>query len=303
MPALASLKNVTIPSSLLASLKSLNSSLPTLDQLRTDMDQFIRGPIDLLRSNINSTLSNSTINIALLPIPAKNSINICSKLDPSFIDRIGEDLSKFVKIALIVLGVVMLLLMVSGMIWESYRYKAHVTGIERARKAWTLDLGKGDDALSTSNLQTFITATRHPLLSLILAKISHMLGLSSKRRKSLNWFLLYICHPIALMFLLFGLVGLLTISIEIALLEGPVKTSAQNRVAVGVADFSGGVESSINALMNQTSFYYARDSNKVIMGLQNEINNNLVRSSSFPYLRLTSPISSSFLFWLYSLAG
>lgn len=54
-PDLSALDNVTLPSSFEQGLVNLNSSLPTLDELRTKMDEIIQGPFEKLKVEINSS--------------------------------------------------------------------------------------------------------------------------------------------------------------------------------------------------------------------------------------------------------
>jgi hypothetical protein len=276
VPVLNSLSNVTLPSSVLSSLKSLNSSLPTLSELKNDLNKFISIPINDLRGKINSTLHNSTIEIATLPVPARSSIDLCSNLDTRFVDEIGIDMRRFVEVALITLGVAAICLMLLGILSERYRYYSHLRGIERARSAWRADSATDHDPLSTSSLRAFINDTHYPLLSLIVSKISSHLKLPIRRRNQLHWFLSYIFHPSALIFLLIGAFGLIIISIEIALLEGPVRSQAQARALRGAANFGSTVAETLNQQMNHTSTKYAMDSNHVILGLQDDINQKLV---------------------------
>lgn len=81
------------------------------------------------------------------------------------------------------------------------------------------------------------------------------------------------------MFLALGATGLAIISIEIALIQGPVKSQAQTRVAEGISTWGQIVSSTINDQMNATSIKYATESNHLIMGTQNDINNHLVSPS------------------------
>lgn len=71
------------------------------------MNSLISTPIEALRANINSTLSNRTIEVEMLPVPAKQTVEICNDLDTSWIDDVGHDLGQFIKVAM---GLVVLLM-------------------------------------------------------------------------------------------------------------------------------------------------------------------------------------------------
>jgi len=107
IPELSALENITLPSTVIDALTELNSSIPTLDEFRSSMNSLISTPIEALRTNINSTLSNRTIEVEMLPVPARQTVEICNDLDTSWIDDVGHDLGKFIKVAM---GLVVLLM-------------------------------------------------------------------------------------------------------------------------------------------------------------------------------------------------
>ena len=287
LPSLDSLKNVTIPSSVLQSLIALNSSIPTLDSLRATLNQVISAPIERLRTEVRSSLANSTISIAALPLPAKQNVQFCAQeLDLGFIDEIGALLFKFVKIGLVLLAAAIALIIIAGGLWENYRYKAYLRGIDQAREAWLLDRGsdvRGGE-LSKEDLRAFLEASQHPTFSLLLAKISR--NWSQGRKTTSRWFGSYILHPSAIAFLIIGVVGLIVIEIELGLLEGPVRDQIQQQSSRGLGGFSAKVLASVNGNMNATSIKYASDSNAVVTGLQKNINEDLV--SFLPFVRFAS---------------
>lgn len=77
-PSLSFLENVTLPDGFLNSLQSLNSSLPTLDELKEQMNSIIAVPFEGLRTSINGTLGNATVDRNLLPIPQKEQLAFCA---------------------------------------------------------------------------------------------------------------------------------------------------------------------------------------------------------------------------------
>lgn len=280
-----------MPSSILDGLTSLNESIPTLDELRATLDSAISTPINSLRASINSTLSNATIDVDTLPVPAKGTVDLCSNLDTSFISDVGDDIGRFVKIALGLVVVLMVLLVAACAVWERYRYRAFLEGIMRARESWLIDLGVSSasspntqadarDALSKSNLLSFISASNHPTLSLYLSRIATWCRMPTDRRTSLYWFGSYICQPVALAFLALGVVGLLLVQIQLAVLEGPLRDLAQSRAADGASEFSSSVTGGINSKMEALGAEWATSSNQRIVALQDNINEDLVSYDS-----------------------
>lgn len=286
MPTLSSLSNVTIPSSILQSLIALNSSLPTLSQLRTSLDAIITTPIEAVRHEIKSTISNSTtaITIQTLPVPDLTPANItyCQNLNLDFIDEIGRDLIKFVKLGLIVILVLIILLFIAGFIWANYEYNSHLRGVKRAKSSWQNDLQSGTnpaDSLSVTNLRSFLAAADHPTLHIILSKISNLFNLSNKSRTKLHWFGNYIFHQSAFIFLMIGVLGLLFIQIQLALLAGPMKTSAQKASVAGLRGVSSSLIGDVNQRMNASSIQYASQTNSIIQGYEDKLNHDLVSNA------------------------
>ena len=284
IPELSALENVTLPSTVIDALTDLNSSIPTLDEFRSSMNSLISTPIEALRANINSTLSNRTIEVEMLPVPAKQTVAICNDLDTSWIDDVGHDLGKFIKVAM---GLVVLLMVLfilacessfrvlaqlldssisltiprndTGAIWERYSYRNFIGGVMSAREAWLRDLvdkssnsvhpSSAQEALSKPNLLSFLNASSHPTLFAFVSRLQRILSLRTSNAKSSNliWFFSYIAHPHAWAFLAFGLVGLLVVQIQLWTLRGPVKDLTTKRANEGAGEFSNSVIGTLNA--------------------------------------------------------
>lgn len=295
MPELSALENVTLPDTLVTALTSLNSSIPTLSEFRSTLDDLISKPIETLRSNINGTLSNSTIDVELLPIPPKQTVELCTNLDTSWIDDVGSDLGKFVKVAIGLVILLMALFIVANALWEKWRYRAFLGGVVAAREAWLNDLLSAassvapdsksqtvHDTLSTTNLLSFLNASSHPALFRQVSRLASLLRLtSSSSRANLIWFFSYVAHPPAWAFLALGLVGLSVVQIQLAILDGPVRRMVRKRADDGASQFSGSVMDTLNGKMRDASESWANGTNKIILGVQDDVNNNLVSVTPF----------------------
>lgn len=291
VPELSALENVTLPDTLVNALTSLNSSIPTLSEFRSTLDDLISKPIESLRANINGTLSNSTIDVELLPIPPKQTVELCTNLDTSWIDDVGSDLGKFVKVAIGLVVLVMALFIIANALWEKWRYRVFLGGVEAAREAWLNDLlsaassvahdaksQTAHETLSTTNLLSFLNASSHPTLFRHVSRLASFLRLStSSSRADLIWFLSYIAHPPAWAFLALGLVGLIVVQIQLAILDGPIRRMVRRRAEDGAGQFSSSVMGALNEKMRNASESWANGTNQVILGLQDDVNNNLVR--------------------------
>lgn len=76
VPSLESLNNISVPSDFMNGLVSLNNTLPTLDDLKAQLDDIISIPFEDLRSGI-SAMRNITINQTLLPVPQRQTLSFC----------------------------------------------------------------------------------------------------------------------------------------------------------------------------------------------------------------------------------
>jgi hypothetical protein len=201
---------------------------------------------------------------------------------------VGHDLARFLQIALGLIALVAALLVLAGALYERWEYRRFLEGVQQAREAWLVDLGNSFSAPSTRvdvrevlndrKLLSFLSASNHPTLSLYLARLGTYLHLTPAGRSRAYWFGAYIFHPSALAFLALGLVGIIVVQTQLAVLEGPIKDMAQSRAKHGAGEFSTSVLSTINSQMNATSVEWAEGSNKVINALQRGINDDLVSS-------------------------
>lgn len=66
------------------------------------------------------------------------------------------------------------------------------------------------------------------------------------------------------------------VQIQLWVIRGPVQAALVDQANAGVGGFVGVVERRINEVMNGTSVGFAQESNKVILGVQDGINNDLV---------------------------
>jgi hypothetical protein len=75
---LQKLSNIKIPDSVDDSLKKLNSSIPTFEQVKNVTDTVIRTPFEEVKKLINNSWGNYTFNHSLLPVPQKEEMQFCS---------------------------------------------------------------------------------------------------------------------------------------------------------------------------------------------------------------------------------
>lgn len=237
IPSLDALNNITIPTTFEDSLRNLNSSLPTLVDLKQKMDTLIETPFDKLKTDINGTISNFNFNRSLLPVPESNNLTFCNDLDTSSLDNLGHDLTKLAYIGLGILAAVAVGLMLLNMGREWWSWRSLEKHVEYTREAWlSIDspvyTSHADrqqsivpatvpgELLRTSNLFSLLQLSTHPLLAMLAFRFARPLGVKTPQaRTSLRWFLAWISHPAAAAALVIGLVGLATVELQMAAIK------------------------------------------------------------------------------------
>lgn len=255
-------------------------------------------PIEDLRATVNSTLRSSpALSVELLPVPAKETVQLCGDLDTSWIDDVGHDLKQFVRVAIGLVLLAMALFVAANAVWERYRYRVFLGGVDAAREAWLRDLvdsarvpradpaPSAEETLSQTNLLSFLNASAHPTLFRHASRLTSLLSRrrpttssSSKwnARANLIWFLSYVAHPYAWGFLALGLVGLVVVQIQLAVLDGPVRDLTHERAQQGAGEFSKSVVGTLNERMREATGGWANETNRAVLEVQDGINNHLV---------------------------
>lgn len=286
IPSLSGLDNIKIPTDLQDALTKLNSTLPTLDQLRDTVDNILAIPFNELKKEINETFASPAMrfNSTVLAVPARSNIQFCGDLDTSIVDDLGRDLRKIGRIGLVLLFIVLVVLILGAMALEWYRWRVLQSELERTREAWSTDSNVqhpqfgGRDVpmmiMSDDNLMLLHATQQHPLLSALANRLANALRLSATSYTHLRFFLAYIFHPAALACLLIGLFGLISVQIQLAAI-GPIQKHYSTQVSNSVGDFTNSIALSINSAMQNDSAAYAAQVNAQTAAMQTTINDNL----------------------------
>ncbi|KAJ7257964.1 hypothetical protein B0H12DRAFT_465667 [Mycena haematopus] len=282
VPDLSSLENVTLPQSFTDSITALNNSLPTFNEFKQIIDQFIDTPFELLKADINDTFIGLSFNSSILAVPEQNTLSFCTDLDTSFIDDLGHDLVKIAKIGILIMILLILVLIGLNCALEWYKWRCQRRHLEYTRQAWTTDPtlyqhtsgGAPNVTLTDHNLLMLQANGAHPLLTRIANTLSAKLRLSPSKHIHLQWFLHYIFHPPALACFLIGFFGLLSVELQLLAMR-PLVDKFSGQAADTTADFSNTIATSINASMFNQSAAYASSINAHVDSIQSTINDGL----------------------------
>ncbi|KAJ6629529.1 hypothetical protein B0H10DRAFT_1368785 [Mycena sp. CBHHK59/15] len=282
VPDLTSLENVTLPQSFTDSITALNNSLPTFDDLKKAVEDFIDTPFELLKADINETFAGLSFNSSVLAVPEQNTLSFCNDLDTSVIDDLGHDLVKLAKIGTLIIILLILILIGLNCLLEWYKWRCQRRHLEYTRQAWSTDPtlyhqtsgGMPNITLSDHNLLMLQANGAHPLLTRIANTLSAKLRMSPSQHINLSWFLHYIFHPPALACFLIGFFGLLSVELQLIAMR-PLVAKYSAQAATSADNFSNTIATSINASMYNQSAAYASSVNGHVDAIQNSINDGL----------------------------
>ena len=200
-------------------------------------------------------------------------------MDLSVVDDLGHDLITTAKIGLIILIALALILIGLNCLLEWYKWRCMKRHLAYTREAWLSDptISHTKAAVTPTitmndhNLMMLNADSAHPLLTRIANNMSRLLHLSPSQHTHFRWFLHYIFHPPALACLLAGLIGLLSVELQL-LAIGPLVAKYQERSASTASSFSNLIATSINNTMYNQSAAYANGVNAQVDIVQNTIN-------------------------------
>ncbi|KAK0455543.1 uncharacterized protein EV420DRAFT_1310765 [Desarmillaria tabescens] len=282
-PDLSALSNVSLPSSFTDSIDNLNSSLPSVQELKQKIESIIDTPFELLKKEINDTFGGLNFNSSLVTVPQQNTLTFCNDMDTSVVDDLGRDIIKFTKISIVVLIALALLLVALNCLLEWYKWRCQQRHFQYTREAWMTDptmyhvpgaVGAPQVSLTDHNLLMLQASSSHPLITRIINQISSRLHLSPSQHTNMTWFFHYIFHPPALVCFLIGFFGILSVQLQLLAL-GPLVAKYDAQAAASTADFTNTIATSINNSMYNQSATYANDVNSQVTAMQSTINDGI----------------------------
>ena len=237
----------------------------------------------MTKQEITGTFNNISFKQSVLAVPQQSTITFCDQVDTSIIDDLGRDIVKITKIATIIIIAVMVLLILANCALEWYKWRCLQNHLEYIRQAWNTDptvhhyptTGSTPTMqLTNHNLLTLHGITAHPLLMRIANQISGLLRLSHSKHIHFQWFFSYVFHPPAMACLLIGLVGLLSVQVQLLAL-GPIADSYRNKALSSATNFSDTIAAVMNQNMLNQSAVYVAQVNSEVDTIQSTINDGV----------------------------
>jgi hypothetical protein len=183
---------VTIPNDFEQSLVRLNSSIPSLDELRSKLDSIISQPFSLLKTEMNSTRLElaDNFNSTLLPTPPMSALSaqnaremeaaLCGDLDTSLVDDTAKALGKLSSIAIGLMCLLLFLCWAALCAWEWYRWKCLRDSVETVQDEWRAE-GRPDAWRAVAVIE-------NPVLEKYGSPALRRLARKERTRRNVRWY-------------------------------------------------------------------------------------------------------------------
>jgi len=271
VPSASQLSNIQIPTTFEDQLRSLNNSIPTLEDLREKLDSLISVPFQLIKKEINDTFlaAEGSFVATPLPVPQEATVTFCGDTVSSSFDDLANDLVGIARTGIYIVIASMVLLFIGHAILTWHSQRSLRANIERIRHLWF-----GDGTATTERLLAFDALVSHPIWSRIVNFLSEKLHLSQGTYNALTWFGLYVFHPAPLACLLIGIFGLLSVQIQIAIIR-PLQGRYSDQISNDISGLANTIALKLNDTMYQDSAAYAQSLNTQISAVETTINSDL----------------------------
>lgn len=194
---------------------------------------------------------------------------------------------------------IFILLYLGAMVFVERRYYRSLSDyVEISRRQWADDLyldhnysylpgqassgfnrAEIDRVLSKHTLLGFIASSSNPLLRCFLPWVMNKippLRRSPRARSNLTWFVAYITYLPAVLLLTIAVLGLVSIDVQLAALK-PTEAQAQKQVDQGLGDFKSTIVERVKNATYEQSAQYSNRTNVVLLNMQNNLNDHMVR--------------------------
>lgn len=255
--SITKLQNLELPANMTADLNKLNSSVPTFQDVQNFTDNIVRMPFEEVKKLLNASLHFS-FNRSQLPVPQKEELTFCS--DNNGISKFFDDLAHIADIAKRVFLSVLVILAILACVPMAYQeIRRWRTMKQRAQ----LVADKSFDPMDV------IYIASRPYTATAGIKVAAPFQ-TTKKQVLVRWVIAYATSTPALLVLSLGVTGLLACLCQYILLKLIVKEVPA--LANEVGEFADLV---VNKL-NNASESWANGTNNAIMGVNNDINHNML---------------------------
>lgn len=195
IPSLSGLEDVSIPTGFEDSLIRLNTTLPTLNELKDKLNDIIEIPFNKLKAEINETRIEmaASFNSTILPVPPLSQLagsksaqlnqELCSDLDTSLVDDTANALHKLSNVAIGLMFLLLFLVWAAMSIWEWRRWRALKDTVETIEDEWQRE--------GRSDAWRAVAVVENPVLEKYGSPILRRLSRDENRRTNIRWYCEY----------------------------------------------------------------------------------------------------------------
>ena len=187
---------MTIPTGFEDDLRRLNASIPSLEELRDVMTQFIEVPFEKMKAELNTTFGELIGNVTTASLPtirsvtashasiAEDKLQICQGIDFSFVDDVAASLAKVARIGTALIILSFFLLWIVLLAWEWYKWKVLKEQADhlQSRVEQELQAGRGVDGMVVTQI------VEHPILEKYGEMVFQRVQLKPNTRRNFRWF-------------------------------------------------------------------------------------------------------------------
>ena len=186
------MQNVIVPTTFEDSLIKLNTSLPSLSDLKQKLDDIISTPFELLKKEINETRFEivASFNDSALPVPSLKQLSadgssalkqeLCGDLDTSLIDDTANALHKLSTVAIGLMFLLLILIWTALCFYEWRQWRALKNTIETVEEDW-----KRDDARDAWRV---VAIVEHPLLERYGRRVFDRFKMGETAEMNTRWY-------------------------------------------------------------------------------------------------------------------
>lgn len=241
--------------SIVNDIEDLNSKL-NYTEMQDTIKEVIGIPFDMVKQQLNESYGDWEFDQSVFPVAEKESLSFCST--NSTLEKFFEVLFKTAADAKIVIIVLLVILAIGAAAfmayWETKRFNRQ---LEKSR------------IFTNREPMDIAYMAGRPLTAGVGVWISEKLSRDPKRQVLVRWVVAYATTYAALFVLSLAIAGAFSCSCQWVILRAIQKEAPA--LATEVGDFA----SDVVVTLEQASTSWANDSNSLILGLQNDINNDV----------------------------
>jgi hypothetical protein len=249
IPEAEELNKVTLPTTgIVNGLDTLNATIPTMDEIENKLTNLISIPFNELRVVINNSMSDLKFNSTVLPIPAMNNIKFCeNNLDLSVLDDIKNDLKRAAWIGLSILFALSVILILANAFYIWISHKRFMHKVDSSLKTFK----RSNSNINRNSIIDIIKFSENPFLQHHIIKTSNYFK-SQENQTLYRWFWDYILFRPAIICFIIGLAGIISIYIQIIILNG-VRHTYKDVINESISNFGNTVIGLMNSNLQETS--------------------------------------------------